>query len=75
MGSSGLLKSLAAPFFSDDQRIDALFLATLSRYPEDREREAVRQTITDVATSEEKQQALGDVLWALLNSAEFTLNH
>jgi hypothetical protein len=75
LGSSGLLKSLAAPFFSDDQRIDALFLATLSRYPDDREREAVRQTISDAATSEEKQQALGDVLWALLNSAEFTLNH
>jgi hypothetical protein len=38
LGSSGLLKSLAAPFFSDDQRLDTLFLATLSRYPEDRER-------------------------------------
>ena len=33
MSSSGLLTSLDAPFFSDDQRIQILFLATLSREP------------------------------------------
>lgn len=75
LGSSGLLKSLAAPFFTDDQRLDTLFLSTLSRYPTDAEREVMRGSIAAAANAQERQQALGDVLWALLNSAEFTLNH
>jgi hypothetical protein len=75
LGTSGLLKSLAAPFFTDEQRLDTLFLSTLSRYPEEREREVMLQPISAASNDKEKQQALGDVLWALLNSAEFTLNH
>jgi hypothetical protein len=75
LASSGLLKSLAAPFFTDEQRLDTLFLSTLSRYPEERERAVMLQPINAAKDDKEKQQALGDVLWALLNSAEFTLNH
>jgi hypothetical protein len=69
-----LLKSLSAPFFTDEQRVETLFLATLSRYPADGEREAVVETLAAVGAAD-RQQALGDVLWALVNSAEFTLNH
>ncbi len=71
--SSGILKSLEAPFFTDEQRVNTIFLATLSREPE----EAERQEMLDYVLSEagERQQRLGDVLWVLLNSAEFTLNH
>ena len=43
VAASGLLKSLAAPFFTDDQRLDTLFLSTLSRYPEPAERELMLQ--------------------------------
>jgi len=75
VAASGLLKSLAAPFFSDDQRLDTLYLATLSRYPADEERAAIVAQIAEAKSPAEKQQVLGDVLWALLNSAEFTLNH
>jgi hypothetical protein len=75
VATSGLLKSLAAPFLTDDQRLDALFLSTLSRYPTDSERELMLQQVAAAATEGERQQALGDILWALLNSAEFTLNH
>jgi hypothetical protein len=75
VAASGLLKSLAAPFFSDDQRLDTLYLATLSRYPEAEERELVVKEIAAAKTPQQRQQVLGDVLWALLNSAEFTLNH
>jgi hypothetical protein len=52
-----------------------LYLSTLSRYPEPAERELMLNTIVAAKTDQEKQQALGDVLWALLNSAEFTFNH
>jgi hypothetical protein len=69
------LKSLSAPFFADEQRIDTLFLSTLSRYPEPAEREAIMKIVRVAASDAERQQALGDVLWALLNSAEFTFNH
>jgi hypothetical protein len=75
MASSGLLKALAAPFFTDEGRLDALFLSTLSRYPEPAERELILDEVATASTDADRQQALGDVLWALLNSAEFTFNH
>jgi hypothetical protein len=75
VASSGLLKSLAAPFFTNDQRLDALFLSTLSRYPESEERELMLEPVESTNSDAERQQALGDILWALLNSAEFTFNH
>jgi hypothetical protein len=75
MVSSGLLKSLSAPFFTDEQRLDTLFLSTLSRHPETAERDVMLNSIRTARSEAERQQALGDVLWALLNSAEFTFNH
>jgi hypothetical protein len=75
VASSGLLKSLSAPFFTNEQRIETLFLSTLSRYPTDKERELMINTVSAAATDAERQQVLGDMLWALLNSAEFTFNH
>ena len=75
VATSGLLKSLAAPFFTDDQRLDTLFLSTLSRYPTEAERDLMLKPVESASTDAERQQALGDILWALLNSAEFTFNH
>ena len=60
---------------TDESRLDILFLSTLSRYPEPEERKLVLEAVAAAKTDEEKQRALGDVLWALLNSAEFTFNH
>ena len=75
LASSGLLKSLGAPFFSDDQRLDTLFLATLSRSPKQAEREKLLAYIAEATNAQQRQTRLGDVLWALLNSAEFTFIH
>ena len=71
----GLLRSLQAPFLSDSQRIETLFLATLSRKPRDDERGVLLEQFSAADSDEDKQEILADVLWALLNSAEFTLNH
>ncbi len=71
---SGLLTALEAPLFNDAQRLDVLFLATLSRPPRDDERLVFSQYIAR-AESDGRGRAMGDVLWALLNSAEFALNH
>ena len=75
LSSSGLLTSLEAPFFTNEQRIEVLYFATLSRKPKDFEWELLRSYISEDASGLELREALADVLWALLNSAEFTMNH
>jgi hypothetical protein len=52
--------------------IDGLYLATVARRPTAHERERLT---TYVKKSGEPTQAYADILWALLNSSEFTLNH
>jgi hypothetical protein len=52
-----------------------LFLSTISRQPTDDERTKFAAYVEQGGVTNNSQQALGDVLWALLNSAEFVLNH
>ena len=73
--SSGLLKSLEAPFFSREQRIEILYFATLARPPKPSEKELLTQYLPEYSSAVQRREALSDVLWALLNSAEFTMNH
>lgn len=72
---SALLGALTAPWLSDDQRIEILFLATLSRFPALDEVEFCREHVAAAQTSEEKEGAWADLLWVMLNSAEFAINH
>lgn len=75
LNRSPLLTALEAPFLSDQQRVDVLYLATLTRYPTAGERSRIEEFVSAAGESEEaKQTARADVLWALLNSAEFTMN-
>lgn len=71
---SPVLGAIQSPLFSDDQRIEILFLATLSRLPDEEEQRLFREQLESVP-SEEKPKALGDCLWALLSSPEFVVNH
>lgn len=71
---SPLLGSLAAPFFGDDDRLQALYLATLARLPAADELALGRKQLEKYSTSE-RYKAYGDILWALLNCAEFAFNH
>lgn len=75
INTSGLLKSLEAPFFTNSQRIEVLYLATLSRRPRPAESQLLQEYIPEDASGAHLQEALADVLWALLNSAEFSMNH
>ena len=75
LGQSDLLVALEAPFFSDEKRVEVLFLSTLSRMPNDEERTKFVEYVSSGGARGDRRQALGDVLWALLNCAEFALNH
>jgi hypothetical protein len=75
VAQSGLLVALDAPFLSHEQRVETLFLATLSRPPRDDERSQFVGYVEKGGVSGDQRQALGDVLWALVNCAEFALNH
>src|SRR5207248_2914835 len=71
---SPLLGSLAAPFFTDDDRLRTLFLAVFIRQPTDEELSLCRGQLAKYSESD-RGKAYSDILWALLNSAEFALNH
>ncbi|MEL6110584.1 MAG: DUF1549 domain-containing protein [Planctomycetota bacterium] len=70
IASSGLLSSLDAPFFSPDDQLEALFLACLSRYPTESEREGFGKYLTEAESADDALRARCDLTWALLNSAE-----
>jgi hypothetical protein len=53
------------------RRIEELYLVTLSRKPRTEE----TRRLLDYAANRESKQALRDILWSLLNSTEFVLNH
>jgi hypothetical protein len=71
----GLLQALDAPLFDDGERIDALFLSVLSREPTAEERSRLVNYVSQGGAAEDRGKALGDLLWAMLNSPEFILNH
>ena len=54
------------------QIIEEIYLRCLGRQPNDQEKATLLQ---NVEAEENKQQALEDVFWALLNSREFVFNH
>ena len=66
---SHLLLNDEAPW---EERMDRLFLSTLTRFPTDSE----RKKFTAYVTSNEKpQEGLEEAIWALLTSSQFRFNH
>jgi hypothetical protein len=71
-----------APFLTTASRVETLYLATVSRKPTPKEAERMSryietggEALTEQPTQEQMNAALADVLWALLNSGEFIVNH
>jgi hypothetical protein len=73
--SETLVAVAEAPFLSNSQRVESLFMATLSRRPEPEEITKLASYVERGGASGDSKKALADVFWALLNSAEFALNH
>jgi len=68
----GRLRALLADRKTDAEVLDELFLATLSRYPLPNEKTT---SLEHVARKGNRQAAFTDILWALINTREFVLNH
>jgi hypothetical protein len=69
---SGRLKDLLTSDRCDAEMVEELFLATLSRPPDkDEEQSALGQ----LRGRPDRASAFADVLWALINTREFVLNH
>jgi hypothetical protein len=68
----GRLAKLLAAKMSDAKAVDELFLATLSRLPDADE---TRAALDRVSAAADREAGLADVLWALINTREFILNH
>jgi len=70
---SGRARQLADSSSPPDQVVTDLYLATLNRPPTEEELKVA--TAAFGAKDATRQSATEDVLWALLNSAEFVFNH
>lgn len=69
-----LIAVTQAPGMSLAQRIEALYLTTLSRKPSAEEMQRLERFVRKVRLDREAER-LADVFWMLLNTAEFRLNH
>jgi hypothetical protein len=68
----GVIDSLLGEDRSDAEIVDELYLRTLSRFPDERERAHCKKVF---ASATDRREATEDLLWALLNSREFVYNH
>jgi hypothetical protein len=69
---NGRVAKLAKAPGDSGSKVDELFLATLSRLPSEVEREAC---VAFVKTAESTEKGLQNVLWSLINTREFLLQH
>jgi hypothetical protein len=74
----GRADRLARSELSSSEIVEELYLATLSRLPTTTERKTALTAFSEKASSTDKsdrRSATEDIVWALLNTAEFVLNH
>jgi hypothetical protein len=72
-GKEGRAARLAKSDLKPEQIVEELYLACYSRLPEADEMAIARKAV-DVG-EKDRQAGIEDVLWSLLNSAEFVFNH
>ena len=68
----GLIERLLAEGKSEMEVAEAVYITCLTRSPTDREKQAITKQL---AASQDQQQELTDLFWAILNSNEFIFNH
>lgn len=71
----GLVAALDAPFLDHASRVEALVLNVLGRFPNEAEMNSFTTYLSSTDNRDARLAALADIVWALVNSAEFRLNH
>ena len=66
---------VSSPFMDNKQKLETLFLATLSRPMKPHEASKLVRYVEEGGPSKDPNKALADVFWVLLNSGEFSCNH
>lgn len=74
MKDNQLDKWLASYNKNDSAMLDQVFLSSLSRYPKQKEKEAMLALLND-AKAEERRLLLEDIVWGIISSREFLFNH
>jgi hypothetical protein len=72
---SGRIAQLIAAKAGNRKIVEELYLATLSRLPDDDELTTTLLELYEIKDPKERQKSAEDILWALLNSKEFYFNH
>jgi hypothetical protein len=75
LDNNGALQVLAQQPTSSAKKVETLYMMVLSRPPRPEEAARLVRYIDSGGPSGNTGQALSDAYWALLNSAEFLLNH
>jgi hypothetical protein len=70
--NTGRAFKLAKAKMDDGKLVDELFLSTLSRLPTEFERE---KSVNHLKDEKDRINACQDLIWALINTREFILNH
>jgi Protein of unknown function (DUF1549)/Protein of unknown function (DUF1553) len=73
--SETLAAVLDFPLFSTADRVEAIYLAALTRKPSAKELDKFVKYVDAGGPRKNSRDALADVFWALLNSSEFMVNH
>jgi hypothetical protein len=60
---------------TDRERVEEIYLAALCRRPTSAEWKLISRMLADAGGRDDRIALYSDVLWAVLNSAEFCLNH
>jgi hypothetical protein len=63
-----------APFLGAQQKLEALYLAALTRKPTEEESTFLLEHIQGQKSAAEQKQAYAEIMWGLLNSPEFVLS-
>ena len=73
--AAATIEKLLAAKKEPRQMVEELYLACFTRLPAEEEMNIALAALTAAPDAPKQRQALEDVLWALINSAEFVFNH
>jgi hypothetical protein len=69
---TGRVRKLAQSKATNDELVEEAFLSTLSRLPKEHEK---ADALEHLKTAKTRAEGVTDLVWALVNTREFILNH